>query len=1032
MTGLVVFAAGAISFLTARNIENTTIPQLLHQLGRDADRLASGLSDGAGTARRDILALASWISGEDAADLGVLDGVDPASIFPDERWRQRQARRLAAGIKAESEYLRLAIFSPAEGGRDVVRVERTGGESSADVAPTGEIDAPAQRAFLEAALAGAPGTVLASSVETAREGKGAAAAEIPVLRVAAPLHAKDGRRFGVLHGVLDLRPAFARLRAGARPFDRVFVVDERGSYLVHPASASAFGSAGGRAPRLQDDFPELASVAASETQSARVLESRSGERFALGTATVRLAGGPRVAVVVAMPSASLMAPVAAVWRTGLLVGAVAVLGALVFAGLLARSMRRPLVQMTRAVEAFGRGDAPAIPVNASGEIGLLARAFGRMAELLGEKSVAARRSAELLDKTLTSMSDGVLVLDPSGHTLFANPACKALFGDRFEIGSQEWQQYHHRFRPDGVTPCPPEETPVGRAVRGESFDNLEIICRRVATADTIRVVASGRVIRSEKGRYEGAVIVYRDLTELTEKTAVIRRNAEIFTSIMSSMADAVLLVDEEVRVVYANRAARKLLGDHADTGFDDWTGAYEIFLADGVTPLAAAEWPVVRAVRGEHVDNFGMAVRHRGAHELSQLVVTARPLESGPSGEKGAVMVFRDVTKFEEIERQLRQSQKMDAIGQLTGGVAHDFNNILTVITGTIEILADGVADRPKLAAITKLIDEAATRGSALTQQLLAFARRQALQPRRIDVNTMVLETTRLLRPTLGEHIEIRAMLSADVWPATIDPTQLSTALLNLAVNARDAMPDGGKLTIETANAVLDEAYAHANPESAPGNYVMIAVSDTGVGIPAAIRDKVFEPFYTTKETGKGTGLGLSMVYGFVKQSDGHVKIYSEEGYGTTIKVYLPRSDEPAADVDAHRPTPPPGSGERILVVEDDEMVRAYVVAQLESLGYATVAAANGADALARVDAGEAFDLLFTDVIMPGGMNGRQLADEVARRRPGTKVLYTSGYSENAIAQHGRLDAGIALLNKPYRKGDLARKIRESLDGGCA
>jgi CheY-like chemotaxis protein len=262
-----------------------------------------------------------------------------------------------------------------------------------------------------------------------------------------------------------------------------------------------------------------------------------------------------------------------------------------------------------------------------------------------------------------------------------------------------------------------------------------------------------------------------------------------------------------------------------------------------------------------------------------------------------------------------------------------------------------------------------------------------------------------------------------------IDPSQLTTALINLAVNARDAMPSGGKLLFETANVVFDAAYAQANPEAQPGNYAMIAVSDTGVGIPAALRDKVFEPFFTTKSSGKGTGLGLSMVYGFVKQSGGHIKIYGEEGHGTTIKLYLPRSGGEAVTPEAAVAGAVSGGDETILVVEDDDLTRRFVVGQLESLGYAVLSAANGIEALALVDRGARFDVLFTDVIMPGGMNGRQLADAIARRRPRVRVLYTSGYAEDVIVHGGRLDPGVALLNKPYRKSDLARRIREVLSG---
>ncbi|WP_141342819.1 ATP-binding protein [Bradyrhizobium sp. USDA 3458] len=389
------------------------------------------------------------------------------------------------------------------------------------------------------------------------------------------------------------------------------------------------------------------------------------------------------------------------------------------------------------------------------------------------------------------------------------------------------------------------------------------------------------------------------------------------------------------------------------------------------------------------------------------------------------------VKRFQEIEAheaQIRQAQKMEAIGQLTGGVAHDFNNILTVITGTIEILGDAVKDRPHLAQIANLINSAAARGADLTKHLLAFSRRQPLQPRSTDVNELVVDAARLLRPTLGEDIEIESMLAHDLAPALIDPSQLSTAILNLALNARDAMPAGGKLTLETRNAVLDENYARLNAEVRPGQYVMIAVSDTGVGMPGNILDKVFEPFFTTKDVGKGSGLGLSMVYGFVKQSDGHIKIYSEQGYGTSVKLYLPQAAGPpqAPAVDAGM-SGSEGGDESILLVEDDVLVREYVVTQISRFGYHTLAARDAAEALAIIDRGERIDLLFTDVMLSGGMNGRQLATEALKRRPALKVLYTSGYTENALVHHGRLDPGVLLLPKPYVSADLARMLRIAL-----
>jgi nitrogen-specific signal transduction histidine kinase len=391
--------------------------------------------------------------------------------------------------------------------------------------------------------------------------------------------------------------------------------------------------------------------------------------------------------------------------------------------------------------------------------------------------------------------------------------------------------------------------------------------------------------------------------------------------------------------------------------------------------------------------------------------------------------VGRDLTEKQAAEAQIRQAQKMDAVGQLTGGVAHDFNNILTVITGTISILEDALAHDPQLSAIAKMIDDAAERGASLTKHLLAFARRQPLQPREIDVNTLIFETIKLLRPTLGEQIQINPLLAENASPALVDPNQLTTAILNLSLNARDAMPSGGKLVIETGNVYLDDDYAAMNRDVTIGHYVMIAVSDTGTGIPAANLERVFDPFFTTKEVGKGTGLGLSMVFGFVKQSNGHIKIYSEEGHGTTVKIYLPRaaglSDTPLESLASTRIAV---GNETILVVEDDALVRRYVITQIESLGYKTLEASKASEALDIIDRPNHIDLLFTDVIMPGPMNGRQLVDVALVRRPGLKTLFTSGYTENAIVHHGRLDTGVLLLAKPYRKSDLARMIRQAIE----
>jgi PAS domain S-box-containing protein len=397
----------------------------------------------------------------------------------------------------------------------------------------------------------------------------------------------------------------------------------------------------------------------------------------------------------------------------------------------------------------------------------------------------------------------------------------------------------------------------------------------------------------------------------------------------------------------------------------------------------------------------------------------------------GHVGVLIDIEERHQLEQQLRQSQKMEAVGQLTGGIAHDFNNLLTVIIGHIELLGTAPDLDGTRRHQIETIDRAATRASELTRRLLAFGRRQPLEPRKVEMNRLVSNVEAMLQRTLGESIEIECVLAGGLWPCFADPAQIEAAIVNMAVNARDAMPNGGKLTIETANTRLSEDYSAVNDDVGPGQYVMLAVTDTGTGMAPEVQARAFEPFFTTKEVGKGTGLGLSMIYGFVKQSGGHIKIYSEIGHGTVIKIYLPRAkpeDQQATSASLQDSGAPPGGTETILVVEDDPMVREYVVGQLRSLGYTIIEAVNGPNAIAAFDSAPHVDLLFTDIVMPGGMSGRELADEVRRRYPQLKILFTSGYTENAVVHHGRLDPGVDLLNKPFAKRALAAKVRTVLD----
>ena len=1267
MMALVLLTATAIGLLGYRNSLELALPHALDRIDTQARVTAGVLDASIRGARTDVLSFRSTAAVDGFVRASLAGGVHPLEGTTEAQWRDKVASRFVAELAAKPDYSHFRLIGIADGGRELVRVDRAGPDGTIRVASPTELQQKGERDYFQKTIQLSPTEVYVSPIDLNKERGAIEIPYVPTARAAAPIFAPDDSLFGIVVINVDLRSVFAHIRSIERGAGHIYLLNERGDYLLHPNSAREFGFEFDRPARFQDDFPEIAEFLALTDVAPRIIRDRSGARFAVGLESVWLAGGPRITVIETMPYAQVVATAAAVRDASLLGGLAAILGAIALAVVLARSLTRPLVEMTKAVEGFARGEPIMFPTRAGGEIGVLAEAFIRMATETREKTAALTNEIQQRRRVFETSVDLILVTDRKGQVVQVSPSVSRILGYHPEemIGRSSAEFVY----PDDLDPTRDE---VRRARRG----------REIRYFDTRYVHKDGRIVAlAWSGVWadpeEQYYFIGRDMTErhaaeqaLRESERQLKEQGERLETALNSMRQGFVMFDSEGRLILCNqqylqmygltpgtvhagctlreilqlrKAAGTFAGDpdqYVVDQLDRWkTRVREIDLPDGriiainngpapgggwvathddITKrrraerehdrtrvfldtviesvpatlvvkearehryvlvnrhgeqffrmsrdkmigknaydfFAQAEADIITmhdnealqskqelvvenaSVRTPHMgtrlittkrlairdhsgepqyllsfiddvterrraeealrDSEQMARRiidtaldafvqmdeagniiewnpqaeaifgwprqevigkslgeiivpedHRAAHQagLERFLRTGEGVNLGKRLELEAVRrdgsrikieltvtalrrstgyVFngflRDITQKLATEEQFRQAQKMEAVGQLTGGIAHDFNNMLTVIIGTVEILADAVADKPEVAAIAKLIDEAAQRGAELTERLLAFARKRPLQPRETDVNSLMTQSAKLLRRTLGENIEIETKLTSDAWPALIDPGQLSSALVNLGLNARDAMPEGGRLTLETANVVLDG--------DQPGSYVMLAVSDTGSGIPAHIRDRVFEPFFTTKGVGKGTGLGLSMVYGFVKQSGGQIKIYSEEGNGTTIKLYLPRAGGEASEHVEQAPETEIQRGkETILLIEDDGLVRRQASAQLQNLGYTTITAANAAEALALIDQGTTFDLLFTDIIMPGGMNGRQLADEVMKRRPGVRVLYTSGYTENAMIHQGRLEPGVLLLAKPYRKNDLARMVRLALGG---
>jgi PAS domain S-box-containing protein len=628
---------------------------------------------------------------------------------------------------------------------------------------------------------------------------------------------------------------------------------------------------------------------------------------------------------------------------------------------------------------------------------------------------ALRLSQERFDYVTRATEDAVWDRNIDDNAIWWNAGLQRLFGippEKVE-GTIEWAR--ERIHPDDR-----EQIIHGmeEVIRGDAEQwSCEYRFRR--HDGTYAFVYDRRfVIRDAKGRAVRVVGAITDLSDRKQREDTLREQAML----LDRAKDAIMVRGLDRRIRYWNRAAEAIYGISREQAIGK--RVEDVVVCGDPVAFEAADAEVFE--KGEWSGRLQQTTAGGKIISVDGHWTLLRDEGGNPAG---VLKIHTNVSERVDLEHRLAQSQKLEAIGQLTGGIAHDFNNLLTVIVGNADTLAEELADRPEMLPLVEMIRTAGERGAELTSHLLAFARRQALEPRTVRPDKLIDGMRNLLRRTLGENIEFAVEHAADVARVSVDPTQFESALLNLCINARDAMPGGGRLMIETGNVILDESYTQQRVDVVPGDYVRISISDTGTGMSAADVTRAFEPFFTTKARGKGTGLGLSMVYGFVKQSGGHVAIYSELGHGTVVTLYLRQARGPGEAGAVVEPANVAGRGERILLVEDDDLVRVHAMQLLESLGYLVVAASNGPEALELLRKNIPCDLLFTDVIMPGGMTGPKLAEAAHALRPGLPVLYTSGYTENAIIHHGRVDPGVNLLHKPYRKPELAAKIRAVLGG---
>jgi len=843
-----------------------------------------------------------------------------------------------------------------------------------------------------------------------------------IITFAMPLLDAEGRRSGVAFASMDVTKLMAQRRdIGLPPGVWMAVTDRNGTILASHGDARGW---------IGEKYADPALYAAIANPPAQTVQSRGADGIDRLYAFAAAQGGerPGLHVITSVSLSDILAPFGRKFGLELLLLSVVALASILAARWIGeKTIVRPTRRLLAMIDELGGEDrtTPARQPAARDELARLTGAFTRVSVILrkreSERDLTEAMLRQAQDRLLTAQRIGGLgnweLEVGTGKMRWSDEIYRILGLDR-DVFPSTYQGFLARVHPDDRARL---EAAVASAVAGRTTLDIE---HRVITGESVVLWVHEL---GESQADAGGQRLYGTVQDITQRKHS-QGQLALLGAAVACLNDIVIITEAEPidlpgpRIVFVNDAFERRTGYRRE----EVIGKSPRILQGPATQrgeldrirAAMAQW---RPVRAE-------LINYTREGKEYWIEVDIVPIMDPSGSHTHFVSVERDITERRELEARLRQSQRLESVGQLTGGVAHDFNNLLTVILGNADVLVEELQSNPRLEPLARMIGEAAQRGADLTRHLLAFARKQALDPKAVDVGQLVGGMESILRRTLGEHIEIQFPRVEGLWPALVDPAQLESAVLNLCLNARDAMPLQGRLAVETANKTLDADAIGNHPDVVAGDYVMVAVSDTGTGIAPEDLARVFEPFFTTKEQGKGTGLGLAMVYGFARQSGGHVTIYSEIGHGTTVKIYLPRAAPgPTAATGASEHGNLEGGSEIILLVEDDELVRQSARGHLTALGYVVIEAQDGYRALAALEAGRPVDLMFTDVVMPV-MSGRQLAERALEIRPGLKVLYTSGYAEDAIVHHGRLDAGVQFLGKPYRRAELARRVRAALD----